>query len=61
VQSVDEMMARLQQQGYQPDDVASLDSHPYRRRVYYLDGNGIEWEFIEYLSDDPAKRNDYER
>ena len=33
--------------------------HPYRKRVYITDKEGLEWEFVEYLSDDPAKRNDY--
>jgi len=33
--------------------------NPYRKRVYILDKEGMEWEFVEYLSDDPAKRNDY--
>lgn len=59
VKSVDELMERLRRAGYEPDDVSSLNSHPWRRRVYYLDDNGIEYEFIEYLSDNPARRNDY--
>lgn len=59
VNSVEELIERLRKQGIEPDDVESLNSHPHRRRVYYLDGNGVEWEFVEYLSKDAAKRNDY--
>jgi catechol 2,3-dioxygenase-like lactoylglutathione lyase family enzyme len=33
--------------------------HPHRKRVYFLDPEGNDWEFVQYLSDDPAKRNDY--
>lgn len=40
-------------EGYVPEP------HPWRKRLYFLDGDGLEWEFVEYLSDDPAKRNDY--
>lgn len=35
------------------------DPHPYRRRLYFIDGDGLEWEFVEYLSDDPDERNAY--
>ena len=52
-------MARLAVAGMQPSDVSALDEHPYRRRVYYIDGNGLDWEFVEYLSEDLACRNDY--
>ena len=33
--------------------------HPHRERIYFFDQDGLEWEFIEYYTDDPAKRNDY--
>ena len=35
-------------------------SHAARRRMYFYDPDGNDWEFIEYQSDDPARRNDYE-
>jgi catechol 2,3-dioxygenase-like lactoylglutathione lyase family enzyme len=41
-------------EGFQPGD------HPHRRRVYFLDADGNEYEFVEYFSDDPAERNSYE-
>ena len=59
VDDIEALMARLTEAGFEPDDAANLNDHPYRRRVYYLDGNGIEYEFIQYLSNDPAQRNDY--
>lgn len=33
--------------------------HPHRRRVYFFDPDGMEWEFVEYFSQDPALKNDY--
>ncbi len=32
---------------------------PYRRNAYYLDPNGVEVEFVEYMSDLPEQRNLY--
>lgn len=49
--------ARLQSAGYQDSTVAN--NHPYRKRVYFYDPDGNDWEFVQYLSDDPAKRHDY--
>lgn len=61
--------------GYEVDDVEALrerlaaagfkdstypNDHPYRKRVYFYDADGNDWEFVQYLSDDPDKRNDYE-
>ena len=60
VEDVDSIMARLDAAGYAPSDASSLAGHPHRRRVYYVDGNGFEWEFVEYLSAAPAERNFYE-
>ena len=48
---------RLREAGYREGFVAP--AHPYRIRKYFLDADGNEWELVEYLSDDPAKRNDY--
>lgn len=35
-----------------------LDESPARLRMYVVDQDGIQWEFIQYLSDDPAVQND---
>jgi catechol 2,3-dioxygenase-like lactoylglutathione lyase family enzyme len=43
--------------GYQ--DSTPVNCHPYRKRVYFCDPDGNDWEFIQYLTDDPAKRHDY--
>jgi catechol 2,3-dioxygenase-like lactoylglutathione lyase family enzyme len=60
--------------GFEVDDVAALrerllaagyrettvpNAHPQRRRVYFEDAEGNDWEFVEYASSDPAARNDY--
>jgi catechol 2,3-dioxygenase-like lactoylglutathione lyase family enzyme len=36
------------------------NSHPHRVRVYFYDPEGNDWEFVHYLSDDPAERHDYD-
>ena len=61
--------------GYEVDDVEALrdrlaaagfkdstypNNHPHRKRVYFHDADGNDWEFVQYFSDDPAERNDYE-
>lgn len=48
---------RMLRAGYREGFVA--ESHPHRRRVYILDKNGMEFEFIQYYSDDFSQRNDY--
>lgn len=35
------------------------NNHPYRKRVYFYDPEGNDWEFVQYLTDDPTKRHDY--
>ena len=57
VEDADGVRARLRAAGYQETTVPN--SHPYRKRVYFHDAEGNDWEFVEYLSDDPAKRHDY--
>ena len=61
--------------GYEVDDVEGLrerlsaagfkdstypNSHPHRKRVYFYDADGNDWEFVQYLTDDVALRNDYD-
>lgn len=59
VDDVEAVIARLSAIGIEPADDSALDEHPYRRRVYYVDDNGLDWEFVQYLSEDQALRNDY--
>ncbi|MFP6661306.1 MAG: hypothetical protein VCB78_07600 [Myxococcota bacterium] len=35
------------------------NAHPHRKRVYFHDAEGHDWEFVETSSDDPALRHDY--
>jgi catechol 2,3-dioxygenase-like lactoylglutathione lyase family enzyme len=48
---------RLLAAGYEETTVPN--AHPHRRRVYFHDREGNDWEFVQYLSDDPAERHDY--
>src|SRR5438128_1943254 len=36
-----------------------LNHYSYRKRIYFFDRDGNDWEFVQYLTDDPAKRHDY--
>jgi catechol 2,3-dioxygenase-like lactoylglutathione lyase family enzyme len=57
VDDVDTLAERLQAAGYREGFIAP--QHPYRKRRYFHDSDDIEWEFVEYMSTDPAERNDY--
>ncbi len=35
------------------------EDHPYRKRRYFYDLDGFEWEFLEYLSENPEEYNQY--
>ena len=58
VDDVEALRDRLKTAGYEDSTVPN--EHPYRKRVYFYDHEGNDWEFIQYLTNDPAKRNDYE-
>ena len=61
VDNLDALRGRLHQAGYQENTNPMVsNTHPYRTRLYFYDPDGNEWEFVQYLSDDPAKRHDYE-
>jgi catechol 2,3-dioxygenase-like lactoylglutathione lyase family enzyme len=57
VDDVDALRNRMTAAGYM--DSTPPNSHPYRKRLYFYDPEGNDWEFVQYLSQDPAKRNDY--
>ena len=57
VDDVAALRARLAAAGYRETTVPN--AHPHRRRVYFEDAEGNDWEFVEYRSSDPAERNDY--
>jgi len=58
VDDVDQLRERLAAAGFQ--DSTFPNSHPHRKRVYFYDADGNDWEFVQYFSDDSAKRNDYD-
>jgi len=58
VDDVESLRERMQAAGYTDSTVPN--SHPHRKRVYFYDPDGNDWEFIQYLTDDPALRHDYE-
>ncbi len=57
VSDVDDVIKRLSSAGFEIDHWGG--EHPYRKSVYYFDKHNVEFEFIQYLSEDPLKKNDY--
>jgi catechol 2,3-dioxygenase-like lactoylglutathione lyase family enzyme len=57
VDDADALRERLRAAGYKDSTIPN--EHQYRKRVYFYDPDGNDWEFVQYLSDDPAKRHDY--
>ncbi len=53
--NIDALVERLADAGF-PVNKDGADE-PYRRNVYFIDPNGFEVEFVQYLSDIPAQRN----
>jgi len=51
------VIKRLAEAGFAVDKAGAEDE--YRENVYYLDPNGFEIEFVQYLSDNPNERNRY--
>ena len=58
VDDVDAIRERLSAAGFR--DSTYPNNHPHRRRVYFYDADGNDWEFVQYLTDDVALRNDYD-
>lgn len=58
VSDIDKIEQELVQAGYQKSVDTPVEK--YRKRIYYYDNEGFEWELIEYLSDDPSERYLYE-
>ena len=58
VDDADALRERMRAAAYKDSTVPN--NHPYRKRVYFNDPDGNDWEFVQYLTDDPVKRNDYE-
>ena len=62
VENLAEVEKRLRSRGYVSNEGGNTDSasEQYRRRVYYFDKAGFEWELIEYSNKDATLRNLYE-
>lgn len=58
VGDVEALQKRLSAAGFK--DSTYPNSHPHRKRVYFYDADGNDWEFVQYYSDNPAERNDYD-
>jgi catechol 2,3-dioxygenase-like lactoylglutathione lyase family enzyme len=57
VDDVEGLCERMRSAGYR--ECTPANAHPYRKRRYFYDAEGNDWEFVQYLSQEPAKRNDY--
>ncbi len=51
--------SRLLTNGYKENEFTSGEDGVARERMYFYDGNGIEYEFIRYKTEDFAARNNY--
>ena len=58
VDDAEALRQRLLAAGYKESTPAN--AHKYRKRVYFYDPEGNDWEFVQYLTTDPALRNDYD-
>ena len=57
VDDVEALCKRMKSAGYR--DSTPPNKHPHRKRGYFYDAEGNDWEFVQYLSQDPTERNDY--
>ena len=53
--NINALIERLADAGFAVDKDGA--DEPYRRNAYFMDPNGFEVEFVQYLSDIPAQRN----
>jgi len=57
VEDADQVRSRLLDAGFRETTIEN--DHPARRRVYFNDAEGNDWEFVQYLTEDSRQRNDY--
>ena len=55
VKNIAALKKRMENAGHEPSHAGA--QHPFRKNLYYIDPNGLEIEFVEYLSDIPLLRN----
>jgi len=58
VSDVQDLADRLEHAGYQRSYPTQIEK--FRIRDYFLDDDGNEYEFVQYLSEETAERNAYE-
>jgi catechol 2,3-dioxygenase-like lactoylglutathione lyase family enzyme len=58
VDDAEALRVRLKAAGYR--ESTPPNAHRHRKRVYFYDPEGNDWEFVQYFSRDPAERNDYQ-
>ena len=56
--NLDAIVQRLHQAGFSKQKSGVEGNH--RKNAYFIDPNGFEIEFVEYLSDLPQERNQYD-
>jgi|GEM_PF-67793 len=57
VTDLDALVERLDNHGFKPEIIGR--AHPFRKTVYYRDPAGFQFEFLQYLSEEPQERNLY--
>ncbi|PQA87229.1 VOC family protein [Hyphococcus luteus] len=58
VTNLDTVVERLADAGYEPAKLG--EDHPHRRNLYYINEEGLEFEFVEYSSAVPSEKNLYQ-
>ena len=53
---LDEMVARLKQAGYELGHWGA--EHPHRKNVYSMEAHRVQFECVEYFSNQSSERND---
>lgn len=53
--NIESVIQRLAKAGFAVDKAGTEE--PFRKNVYFMDPDGFEVEFVQYLSDDPKERN----
>lgn len=54
-ENLNALVTRMTDAGYAPHNVGT--DNPFRKNAYFIDHDGYEIEFVEYLSDLPEQRN----
>lgn len=57
VESIENLIANLKNAGFEVDHFG--DEHPHRKNAYFMDPQGLEFEFVEYFTDIGSLKNQY--